>query len=70
MSINAMNQLPIMLRFFVIGSFQICMADQLNITKPTLCRVGKRVTHCIALLRMQSPGGSNEGFYRKNHRLP
>lgn len=51
MAISAMMQVLITLRFFATGAFQMVIGDLFNVHKSTICRVLKRVTHHIAVLR-------------------
>lgn len=61
--ITPMNQLLITLRFYATGSFQLCTGDHFNVSKATICRIVKKVTHHVALLRPQFvhlPRNNNE----------
>ncbi|XP_050505022.1 putative nuclease HARBI1 [Diabrotica virgifera virgifera] len=61
--IDVRNQVLIALRFYATGSFQICTGDHFNVSKATVCRIVRKVSHYIALLRpqfLQMPQNRNE----------
>lgn len=49
--IDPMNQLLIALRFYATGTFQNVVGDHINISKATVSRIIKKVTHNTALLK-------------------
>lgn len=50
-AIDARLQILLALRFYATGGFQLTIGDHVNITKPTVCRVVKRVSIEIAKLK-------------------
>lgn len=51
MAISALIQILITLRFYATGAFQLVIGDLFNVHKSTVCRIVKKVTHHIAVLR-------------------
>lgn len=49
--VPAIIQLLVTLRFYATGSFQKVLADHIDISQPTVCRIIPRVTNAIAALR-------------------
>ncbi|XP_044750059.1 putative nuclease HARBI1 isoform X2 [Coccinella septempunctata] len=50
-ALNAKMQIIVALRFYATGGFQMTIGDHVNITKPTVCRIVKRVSTEIAKLK-------------------
>lgn len=50
-SIDARTQLLVALRYYATGSFQMTIGDTFNLNKSTVCRIVRRVTREIALLK-------------------
>ncbi|KAK4876009.1 hypothetical protein RN001_012431 [Aquatica leii] len=48
--LSAMNKILICLRFFATGSFQQVLADQINVSQPTVSRIVPVVTRALASL--------------------
>lgn len=49
--ITALNQLLIALRFYATGTFQCVVGDLIHVHKSVVCKIIKKISHLIALLR-------------------